>query len=560
MSVRIYHGEYSVSKQRKFVLVIGCYVRDVLGEDDMTPNADTNLRSDEVRVVAMKRLLKGKARVITANKTGPQHLDFMYHYKMNTGRTGWEKRFNEWLEQHHGGVLTDVYLDYFFFIQNWYRLSFGQNWAWTPHAFRFTGSIYLPIPQDPTGAPLDKVDHDYHESLQKYFYHKRGVYLRGKQLDRVPWCKATMNVHDKLVAVDRRNHSLEPPARNHRHQAHFRIEGILRMTSAQARNTGNRARGKRRQYSWKTVNKRRDVVPLAALDTPAPTPATPVTPAPTPAAPVTPAPPPAAPVAPAPTPTVRPRSASLDTEERRRSKRRRLPPRSTSTPTTPSEAQGGHDPEVVEALLQTPMLAATPAPVPTPPSNVVTAASATAPTPSARALVVKVKHQGKSRSLSVRVVVHAGRFQIRLPKALSGVRRGDITFRKTSPFGLEDDFGEFLFAHLRRVVTPWMTSAVLFRTPAGVDIRRRPLLFRRRRDCVAAIAGGSTTTACATSATSTSTDAGVTSTATAGATTAALAPVGRKSVGSTDTRVEKSRERLSTSASGTASGIIMSRV
>ena len=88
MSVRIYHGEYSVSEQRKFVLVIGCYVRDVLGEDGMTPNADTNLRSDEVRVVAMNRLLKGKARVITANKTEPQHRDFMYHYKMNTRRTG----------------------------------------------------------------------------------------------------------------------------------------------------------------------------------------------------------------------------------------------------------------------------------------------------------------------------------------------------------------------------------------------------------------------------------------------------------------------------------------
>ena len=33
-------------------------------------------------------------------------------------------------------------------------------------------SAFYQIPQDPTGAPLDKVDHDYHESLKKYFYHK----------------------------------------------------------------------------------------------------------------------------------------------------------------------------------------------------------------------------------------------------------------------------------------------------------------------------------------------------------------------------------------------------
>lgn len=104
-------------RQRKFVLIIGCHQRDVLGPDGMRPVPGTPLHSDEVRVAAMNRQLKGKARVITANKRAADR-DFLFHYQVDTTANNWADSFNEWLRTIHGGGLTDIYLDYFFF---WFR-------------------------------------------------------------------------------------------------------------------------------------------------------------------------------------------------------------------------------------------------------------------------------------------------------------------------------------------------------------------------------------------------------------------------------------------------------
>ena len=83
----------------------------------MRPVPGTPLHSDEVRVAAMNRQLKGKARVITASKRAPER-DFLFHYQLDTTARNWEESLNDWLRTTHGGVITDVYLDYFFF---WFR-------------------------------------------------------------------------------------------------------------------------------------------------------------------------------------------------------------------------------------------------------------------------------------------------------------------------------------------------------------------------------------------------------------------------------------------------------
>ena len=61
-------------RQTKFILIIGCHHRDVLGPDGCGWTIDPNvkLHSDEVRVAEMNRQQRGKARVITANKGVPE--------------------------------------------------------------------------------------------------------------------------------------------------------------------------------------------------------------------------------------------------------------------------------------------------------------------------------------------------------------------------------------------------------------------------------------------------------------------------------------------------------
>ena len=230
-------------RQRNFVLIIGCHQRDVLGADGMRPVPGTPLHSDEVRVAAMNRLLKGKARVITANKRAPER-DFLFHYQVDTTARNWEESLNDWLRTTHGGVITDVYLDYFFFLVSWYRQGYGQKWYDHLLVLNFSGFAYLPIPQDPRGDPLPTRDHKYHEQLKYDVWEKRGQFLKGNQLTTVPWCKATMNVHEDLVAVDSRKN--EAPTRNHRYQAHYRIEGILRISARQMQNLDYLRRGGRR--------------------------------------------------------------------------------------------------------------------------------------------------------------------------------------------------------------------------------------------------------------------------------------------------------------------------
>ena len=76
----------------KFVLIIGCRTRDVLGEDGMHPKEGCELTSDEVRVVAMNKILAGRARVITLNKKSDEGNKF--HFGADTRTTKWVKRMN----------------------------------------------------------------------------------------------------------------------------------------------------------------------------------------------------------------------------------------------------------------------------------------------------------------------------------------------------------------------------------------------------------------------------------------------------------------------------------
>ena len=407
----------------------------------MRPVPGTPLHSDEVRVAAMNRLLKGKARVITANKRAPER-DFLFHYQVDTTARNWEEHFHYWLRTTHGGVITDVYLDYFFFLVSWYRQGYGQKWYDHLLVLNFSGFAYLPIPQDPRGDPLPTRDHKYHEQLKYDVWEKRGQFLKGNQLTTVPWCKATMNVHEDLVAVDSRKN--EAPTRNHRYQAHYRIEGILRISARQMQNLDYLRRGGRRQYTWKTVNKRRVVQALTPLPgKPTPAPPTPAGPAAT-VMPPTPAPTTPAPTTPAPT-TPRTPSANVhaDTLLALQTPRVAAAPAPAATVT--------QTPTVTAA--PTPTVTAAPTPTPT-----VTAAPTPAPTYSVK---TQVTYRGvATNKLKARIVHNKGRYQVRLPKSLTGTgKRGEITFKKTVPFGIHQDFGEFLHQRLKRVAAPWKTAA-----------------------------------------------------------------------------------------------------
>ena len=173
-----------------------------------------------------------------------------YHTDINTDSDKWAPRFNKWFaENHQDGVLTDVYLDYFFFQQSWYRHSFGTKWQSQLSLLDFTGTAYLPIAHSPDGSPLIEEDYIYKEQLKKWVFEQGGTYylkdeLLMDPLSVVPFCQATKDCRSLLLALDKKLGNQRPYARNHRTQVHSRIEGILSITASQVKQSSARTRGR----------------------------------------------------------------------------------------------------------------------------------------------------------------------------------------------------------------------------------------------------------------------------------------------------------------------------
>lgn len=75
-------------------------------------------------------------------------------------------------------------------------------------------------------------------------------------------------------------------------------------------------------------------------------------------------------------------------------------------------------------------------------------------------LVTQLEHKNSRKKYTVTANPKQGRYKIRLPAALTGTgKRQEITFKKTVPFGVQEDFGEFLYKELRGVVGKWKSSA-----------------------------------------------------------------------------------------------------
>ena len=80
--------------------------------------------SDEYRVWMMNNMLAGEARVLTMNRFHVDDNDF--HLDHDT-QLMWAEHVNREVTA-LGGVITDVWLDYFFFVPSWYRRSYGVKW------------------------------------------------------------------------------------------------------------------------------------------------------------------------------------------------------------------------------------------------------------------------------------------------------------------------------------------------------------------------------------------------------------------------------------------------
>ena len=233
--MQIHNKTKMTSKQTSdvpnLVLIIGCRTRNVLGKDGMHPLEGSRLTSDEARVVAMNKVLAPQhARVITLNKQHDQ--EYKFHTDADVKTVKWVSRFERWLGDNHAGVLQDVYLDYFFFQQSWYRLGYGTKWIEILRVLHFEGNAFLPIPKEPRDGVLDKRDTEYHHKLIDDVIKHGGIFIRDRrQIDRIPWCQATINAHEELLHIDQRMKSPQPYGRNHPSQM-ARIEGILVISSA----------------------------------------------------------------------------------------------------------------------------------------------------------------------------------------------------------------------------------------------------------------------------------------------------------------------------------------
>ena len=104
------------SSKKSCVLFMGARHRNILGDDGISLPT-TKMNSDEWRVWSFNiELKKSETRVITMNKGIEEDHDF--HYDVDFKGLRWTDRFNEWIKN-KGVVITDIYLDYFFFLPSW---------------------------------------------------------------------------------------------------------------------------------------------------------------------------------------------------------------------------------------------------------------------------------------------------------------------------------------------------------------------------------------------------------------------------------------------------------
>ena len=204
----------------KFVLLLGFRQRkDVLGPQGT--NIEEGLTSDEIRVASLNRLLEGRARVITMNKK--HDAGNKYHLDVNLQQSSWPRAFMVWLEKTHHGVITDIYLDYFFFLHTWYRLSYGTKWIEVLGQIEYTGTAYLPICRCPKGAAIDR---DINQKLVDDVTRAGGKYIQNANaIDSIPLCMATIHVDEMLKNLS--------ATRVHSWQIKLRIAGFVAITRQQ---------------------------------------------------------------------------------------------------------------------------------------------------------------------------------------------------------------------------------------------------------------------------------------------------------------------------------------
>ena len=420
----------------KFVLFLAAHHRDILGPDGT--DIHENLHSDEIRVASLNRLLEGRARVITMNKrpTGK------YHFQVNFLQPRWPIRFAVWLENTLNGVITDIYLDYFFFLQSWYRFSYGTKWIKVLRQIDYTGTAYLPIPKCPaTGESVVQQDRVYHQNLVNDVINAGGSYIKNiHEIAAIPLCAATINEEEIL-----RN---KCKARTHSWQIKNRIAGILAITRQQL-NIDGHTDAVIALCNFKTTNQ------------------TPMSVSPSPPLPAS-----ASQSRPLPTSVsasrLLPASVSSSLLPLLASVVSTLPPMVTSVSASlPSSTS-------VSASLSLPVSDSSASPLVSPSPSLPMSTSVSASLPSSTSVSASLSLPASDSSVSpslpfsVKVDLEdarkyiivtkrkQGKLQIILPTKLTGNnKRGYIAFSKCTPFGVNPEFGKFLQRKLVTELNRW---------------------------------------------------------------------------------------------------------
>ena len=134
----------------------------------------------------------------------------------------WAEKMNREVSR-MGGTISDVYLDYFFFLPSWYRRSYGTSWLDNLANLHYTGTAYLPIPKNNGQVELDL---EYPEELVAETLKRGGKLIKTlADISRIPWCDATIQVTDQLKRLS--------DTRVHDFQVQTYIEGFVALTRAQ---------------------------------------------------------------------------------------------------------------------------------------------------------------------------------------------------------------------------------------------------------------------------------------------------------------------------------------
>ena len=113
---------------------------------------------------------------------------------------------------------------------------YRTKWIESLKALHFEGHAFLPIPKEPKDGILDEEDRKYHQQLIEDICSMGGTFIQGREIKRIQWCQATINVREELYKIDKRLKSQHPYARNHAMQM-SRIKGIFVISSAKIHNT-----------------------------------------------------------------------------------------------------------------------------------------------------------------------------------------------------------------------------------------------------------------------------------------------------------------------------------